>query len=169
VTAYPTSPMTISKAARARVARLEDAEQVARLLVRFRDHMGLTWPSENAFLASVERLLEDRDAEFLLAAPEEHAPPAGVLQLRFRLSVWRAAPDAWLEDLFVEEVARRAGVGDALVALACERAIARGARRIELDCNEGNAPALALYERHGFSARSKGGPGRDLFLGRSLV
>jgi ribosomal protein S18 acetylase RimI-like enzyme len=91
-----------------------------------------------------------------------------VVQLRFRLSVWRAAPDAWLEDLFVHEHARRAGVGDALVRLAVERATERGAKRIELDTNEDNEAALALYERHGFSTRSKFGTGRDLFLGRPL-
>jgi len=131
--------------------------------------MGSDWPSPNAFLASVERLLEDRDTEFLLATPDDDSPPAGVLQLRFRLSVWKAAPDAWLEDLFVRESARRSGVGDALVSLAIERAGERGCKRIELDTNEDNAAALALYERHGFSPRSKnGGDGRDLFLGRAL-
>lgn len=145
-----------------------EAELVGRLLVAFRDHMNCDWPSENAFIASVERLLEDRETEFLLAAIGDAASPCGVLQLRFRLSVWMAAPDAWLEDVFVFEEARRSGVGDALVRFALERAKARGARRIELDCNEANAPALALYERHGFSPRSKGGEGRDLFLGRAL-
>ena len=154
--------------ARAWIAGPDEAEAVAGLLVAFRDHMGGDWPSENAFLASVERLLEDRDTEFLLATPDDDSPPAGVLQLRFRFSVWKAAPDAWIEDVFVRADARRAGVGDALVTLAAERARERGARRIELDTNEDNAAALALYERHGFSARSKGGPGRDLFLGRSL-
>ena len=154
--------------ARAWLAGPDEADAIARLLVAFRDHMGASWPSENAFLASVERLLEDRATEFLLGAPDDDSPPAGVLQLRFRFSVWRAAPDAWLEDLFVREQARRTGVGDALVGLAIERSAGRGAKRIELDCNEGNAPALALYERHGFSARSKGGAGRDLFLGRRL-
>jgi GNAT superfamily N-acetyltransferase len=158
----------VTKTARAWVAQPEEAEAIAGLLVEFRDHNGADWPSANAFLASVERLLEDRDAEFLLATPDDDSPPAGVLQLRFRFSVWKAAPDAWLEDLFVREESRRAGVGDALVSLALERARERGAKRIELDCNEGNAAALALYERHGFSARSKGGPGRDLFLGCSL-
>ena len=158
----------MTKTARAWVAQPEEAEAIAGLLVEFRDHNGADWPSANAFLASVERLLEDRDAEFLLATPDDDSPPAGVLQLRFRFSVWKAAPDAWLEDLFVREESRRAGVGDALVSLALERARERGAKRIELDCNEGNAAALALYERHGFSARSKGGPGRDLFLGRLL-
>jgi GNAT superfamily N-acetyltransferase len=154
--------------ARAWVAEADEAETVARLLVEFRDHLGADWPSANAFLASVERLMDDRDTEFLLATPDDDSPPAGVLQLRFRFSVWRAAPDAWLEDLFVCESARRTGMGAALVALAVERAAERGAKRIELDTNEANAAALALYERHGFSASSKGGAGRDLFLGRGL-
>ncbi len=161
--------MSASGAARAWLAGYDEAEAIAALLVGFRDHMGGDWPSDNAFLASVERLLEDRDTEFLLAAGGAGATPAGVLQLRFRFSVWKASPDAWLEDLFVREDARRTGVGDVLVALAIERAGQRGARRIELDCNEHNAGALALYERHGFSARSKGGTGRDLFLGRPIA
>ena len=156
-------------AVRAWLAGPDEAEPIAALLVAFRDHMGSSWPSERAFLASVERLVEDLDTDFLLAAAADDSPPAGIVQLRFRFSVWRAAPDAWLEDLFVREDARRAGVGDALVRLALARATERGAKRIELDCNEGNAAALALYERHGFSARSKGGAGRDLFLGRALL
>jgi ribosomal protein S18 acetylase RimI-like enzyme len=161
--------MSTSTTARAWLAQPEEAEAVAALLVAFRDHMGSDWPSPNAFLASVERLLEDRDTEYLLASPDDDSPPAGVLQLRFRFSVWKAAPDAWLEDLFVHESARRSGVGDALVTLALERAIDRGCKRIELDTNEDNAAALALYERHGFSARSNSaGDGRDLFLGRTL-
>ena len=154
--------------ARAWVAQPDEAEAIAGLLVEFRDHNGSDWPSDNAFLASVERLLEDRDTEFLLAARDDDSAPAGILQLRFRFSVWRAAPDAWLEDLYVRADARRAGVGDALLTLAVERAAERGAKRIELDTNEHNAGALALYERHGFSNRSKGANGRDLFLGRPI-
>lgn len=146
----------------------DEAELVAELLVAFRDHMGVDWPSANAFLASVERLMEDVNTDFLLAAPDAGAAPAGVLQLRFRFSVWQAAPDAWIEDVYVADHARRGGIGDALVRRAIERAAERGARRIELDCNEANAGALALYERREFSPRSKGGPGRDLFLGRPI-
>ncbi|HEV2058722.1 MAG TPA: GNAT family N-acetyltransferase [Solirubrobacteraceae bacterium] len=154
--------------ARAWLAGPDEAEAVAELLVGFRDHMGGDWPSANAFLASVERLMEDVDSDFLLGARDAESPPSGVLQLRFRFSVWKAAPDAWIEDVYVTHDARRSGVGDALVTRAIERAAQRGARRVELDCNEENAAALALYERHGFSARSKGSVGRDLFLGRAI-
>jgi ribosomal protein S18 acetylase RimI-like enzyme len=155
-------------AARAWLAQPDEAEAVAALLVAFRDHMGSDWPSENAFLASVERLFEDADAEFLLASRDDDSPPTGVLQLRFRFSVWKAAPDAWIEDLFVHADARRSGVGEALLALAIERSRERGAKRIELDTKEDNAAALALYARNGFSTNSKGGAARDLFLGRPI-
>ncbi len=157
--------MSTNAAARAWVAGLDEAEAVAGLLVEFRDHLGADWPSDNAFLASVERLLEDRDTEFLLATPDDDSAPGGVLQLRFRFSIWKAAPDAWIEDLFVREHARRAGLGDALMGLATQRARERGAKRVELDTNEENTAALALYERHGLTPHSKGGAGRDLFLG----
>jgi GNAT superfamily N-acetyltransferase len=150
-------------------ATIDEAPTVARLLVEFRDHNGGTWPSENAFLASVERLIDRPDTEFLLGAPDRDAPPSGVCQLRYRFSIWVAAEDCWLEDLFVSERARRRGVGRALVAAAIARATERGARRIELDANEANAPALALYESLGFSDRSKGGgAGRNIFMGRRL-
>lgn len=178
--------------ARAWLAGPHEAETVARLLVAFRDHLALgvpkpapgsqggfaasagarrapersPWPSANAMLATVERLSEDPQTEYLLAAPDEDSPPAGVIQLRYRLSVWTAAPDCWLEDLFVSEDARRSGCGEALVRLALERAAVRGCRRIELDTNEDNAPARALYERLGFSEFSKGA--RSLFLGRPI-
>jgi GNAT superfamily N-acetyltransferase len=152
--------------ARAWRAETHEAEIVGGLLVEFRDHMGKDWPSENAILAAVERLIETTDTEYLLAAPDEDSPPAGVAQLRFRPSVWTAAPDCWLEDLFVSAATRRGGVGEALVELAIERARQRGCRRIELDTNEDNAPALALYHRLGFSEFSKGS--RSIFLGRPI-
>ncbi len=150
-------------------ATIDEAPTVAQLLVEFRDHNGGTWPSPNAFLASVERLIDRPDTEFLLAAPDRDTPPAGVCQLRYRFSIWVAAEDCWLEDLFVSERARGRGLGRALVAAAIARASQRGARRIELDTNEANAPAIALYESLGFSDRSKGGgTGRNLFMGRLL-
>jgi ribosomal protein S18 acetylase RimI-like enzyme len=149
-------------------AEPHEAEVVAQLLVEFRNWSGRDWPSDNAFLASVERLIERPDTDFLLGSPDRDTPPCGVCQLRYRFSVWMAAEDCWLEDLYVREDARRRGLGRALVAAALERARERGARRVELDVNETNDRALALYEELGFSAASKGMAGRDLFMGVAL-
>ena len=154
---------------RAWVAEFDEAETVARMLVAFRDHNGSDWPSENSFLASVEKLMDDRFADFLLGSPDDDSPPGGVCQLRFRYSVWTATEDCWLEDLYVTEEARGRGVGGALIERAIARARDRGCRRVELDTNENNDDALRLYERHGFSATAKqDGEGRTLFLGLKL-
>ncbi|HEX6389902.1 MAG TPA: GNAT family N-acetyltransferase [Solirubrobacteraceae bacterium] len=131
-----------------RLADERDAETVARLMIGFRNHLGLDWPSDNAFLAGVEKLLEDRDTDFLLGFVGDEA--RGVACLRFRLGLWRAGKDCLVEDVYVEEDARGTGLGRALMDAAIARARERGARRMELDTNDGNAPAIALYESLGF-------------------
>jgi ribosomal protein S18 acetylase RimI-like enzyme len=148
-------------------ATLLDADTVAGLLVEFRDHLGRDWPSDNAFHAGVERVLERGEADFLLAATAEGEPAAGVCQLRYGFNVWRAGSECVLEDLYVSPHARRAGLGAVLVEAALARALERNCRWIELDTHEDNAPALALYERFGFHVGRSGGK-RDVVLARSL-
>lgn len=145
------------------VAEPHEAETVAALLVAFRDSLGYDWPSANSFLASVEKLLDDVQTEFLLGAPDDDAPPAGVAQLRFRHSIWRAGGDCLIEDVYVDPDARQGGLGRQLVVFALDRARERGCRRAELDVNEANTPALALYEGLGFTLKNPHG-GRDLYL-----
>jgi ribosomal protein S18 acetylase RimI-like enzyme len=144
-------------------AEPHEAEVVARLLVAFRNHLGFDWPSDDAFLASVERLIEDPATYYLLGAPSAGSPAAGVVQLRYRWSVWRAAEDCELEDLFVSADARRSGLGRTLLSAAIDRARERGCRRIKLDTAERNEPALALYRSAGFSDEAYEG-GRALLL-----
>ncbi len=144
-------------------AESHEAESVARLLVAFRDHLGLRWPSENAFLAGVERLIDDPATDYLLGAPNADAPPAGVVQLRYRFAVWRAGHDCLLEDLYVDPAVRRSGLGRALLEAAIARARERDCRRIELDTAETNDAALALYRAAGFDDGASEG-GRALFL-----
>ena len=150
--------------ARAWKAGPDEAETVARLMVAFRDHLGLDWPSDNAFLAGVEKLIDDRDTEFVLAAPDDDSPPAGVAQLRYRFGIWRAGGDCLVEDVFVAADARGRGVARALLELATERARERGCRRMELDVNEANEAGLALYRSFGFT---EGSP-RDIYMRRHL-
>jgi GNAT superfamily N-acetyltransferase len=149
------------------LADTHEAPDVARLLVAFRNHLGFDSPSDASFATSVQRLMDDDATEYLLGAAQRGAPPAGVVQLRYRWAVWRDGYDCLLEDLFVAPEARRGGLGRALVATTIERARARGCRRIELDTAETNHPARALYESMGFDDGAYEG-GRALFLRRRL-
>jgi GNAT superfamily N-acetyltransferase len=153
--------------ARVWLAGEEDAASVTRLMLGFRDHMGSTAPTDEDMATTVEALMRDTATEFLLAAAAEGEPPAGVCQLRYRLTVWTGAFDCWLEDLFVEAGARGAGLGRRLVEAAIERARARGCKRINLDVNEDNSGALALYRDMGFSTEPKG-EARTLYAMRRL-
>lgn len=153
-----------------RVWRAEagEAATVAALLAGFRDWLGRDTPTAESMTASVGRLIAERDTEYLLGSVRAGEPPDGVCQLRFRFGVWYAAEDCWLEDLFVRERARGAGLGAALVESALARASERGCGRVELDVNEGNGAALALYEGLGFSAAREAGMGRSILLRRRL-
>ena len=137
------------------------------LIAGFRDWWGKDRPSYEEIREPVSVLVEDSATDFLLAAPDDAERPAAVCQLRYRLSVWTGADDCWLEDLFVEDAARGAGLGRALVEAAIEQALARGCRRMELDVNESNEHAIAFYESLGFTTEPKP-PGRTLFVSRRL-
>src|SRR3954447_7181221 len=150
--------------ARVWIAEPGEAETVARLLVAFRNHLDVDWPSDNAFLAGVERLIDTRDAVYVLGSADEDSAPAGVAQVRFRFGIWWAAEDCLLEDLFVLESARGSGLGRALLDKVVELARERGCRRIELDVNDNNDAALALYRSLGFDNDDPRYGGGNLFM-----
>lgn len=149
-----------------RLAGSGEVATVARLLGEFRDWWGKSTPTDREFEASVERVTAAGDGEYLLAF-DGGGEAVGVCQLRYRWGIWTSAPDCWLEDLYVREAARGAGLGRALVDASVERARERGCRRIELDVNEDNAAAIGLYTACGFSLTPKG-PGRTLFISRPV-
>jgi ribosomal protein S18 acetylase RimI-like enzyme len=143
-----------------RLATPEDAADVTRLMLGFRDWWGRDWPPEDSWRRGVERLLADDLTDVLLGGD----PPSGVAVLRYRHSLWQDALDCSLEDLYVEEPARRSGLGQQLVLAVLERAAARGCRRVELDVNEANEPAVALYEKLGFNSFSPELGGHNRFM-----
>jgi ribosomal protein S18 acetylase RimI-like enzyme len=143
-----------------RLARTEDADDVVRLLIGFRDWWGRDDPPEESWRRGVELLLADDLTDVLLGG----SPPAGVAVLRYRHSLWWDALDCNLEDLFVEDSARRSGLGERLVVAAIERARERGCYRVELDVNEANTAAVALYEKLGFTSFSPELEGHNRFM-----
>ncbi len=148
------------------VALPDEAGEVARLLISFRDDLGYDSPSDQVFIDGVTKLIADDSTDYLLGAIGD-GPAVGICQLRFRYGLWQAGSDCLLEDLFVEEPARGSGLGKAMTQFAVEHAGSRGSRRIELDVNEANEPALKLYESLGFGIKSGHG-GRDLYLRRNI-
>ena len=144
-----------------RVARLADAERVAALMAAFRDHIERDRPTDSDIRSTVEALVRDPNTEFLLA-------DEGVCQLRYRLSVWTATEDCWLEDLYVGDGARGTGVGRALIEAAFERARGRGCARVQLDVDEANTRAIDVYRAAGFGTEP-GARGRTMLVTRWLA
>jgi ribosomal protein S18 acetylase RimI-like enzyme len=147
-----------------RLATNDDAADVARLMIGFRNWWQRDEPGDASFEAGVRHLLSDSNTEFLLAGD----PAVGVCQLRYRFAVWTASEDCWLEDVFVEEQARGSGLGRELAEAVLARARERGCARVELDVNEANPAALALYESLGFESWSDPPGGRNLLMRRRL-
>ncbi len=131
-----------------RIAGPADVGTVTRLIGDFRDFLDGDSPSNARIESVVSELISDPGTEYLLIGD----PEIGFAQIRYRLSVWEAGEDAWLEDVFIREDSRGDGHGRMLVEAAIARARARGCGRIQLETNNNNKPAVRLYESVGFCA-----------------
>jgi ribosomal protein S18 acetylase RimI-like enzyme len=91
-------------------------------------------------------------ASVLLVARDESGTVVGSLTL----AVFRVPTGlrAWIEDVVVDESARGAGAGEALVLAAIRRAEAEGARTVDLTSRPSREAANRLYVRVGFEART---------------
>ena len=58
--------------------------------------------------------------------------------------------EGYISNVAVDPAARRQGLGDRLITALLERAEERGLAFVTLEVRESNAPAIALYEKHGF-------------------
>ena len=79
--------------------------------------------------------------------------PDGLAVLRFRPSIWTAAQECSLAELYVRPARRRNGLGRALLLEALSVARAKGAERIELAIDAENVAARALGDSLGFRDR----------------
>jgi GNAT superfamily N-acetyltransferase len=71
----------------------------------------------------------------------------GMVNYIFHRSTWTAADYCYLQDLFVDDAARGAGFGRALIEHVYEAAEGAGAARVYWLTHETNATAMALYDR----------------------
>ena len=139
-----------------RLATADDIDCLISLIIGFRDLGDDKFPTEDSLRRDLPRLIADDNAEFFLAV-SPGGESLGFLQQRYRFTLWLSGPEAYIEDLFVVEQARRMGIGRRLVELAVDRATARGCPLMSLDTTERNEQAIRLYERLDFSLRSPRG------------
>ena len=114
-------------------------------------------------LAEYERLLHEATAteDDLRKAlfgplPRVHAvlaeidrTPVGLALFYFTFSTFKARPNVFLEDLFVDPAYRSAGIGLALMRHVAQRALAENCRRIEWRVLNWNQPSIVFYQRIG--------------------
>lgn len=108
-------------------------------------------PDPDVQRAGLRLLLASADAAAFVAEDEVGGAPFGMVTVQLLASTAVGAPSGLLEDLYVAEGRRRDGVASALVAAAEGWCRSRGARRLQLLADEGNAGALAFYEARGFA------------------
>lgn len=136
-----------------RIAKPEDAGDVARLLHDFNTEFGDPSPGVEVLTERARRMLLNDEMTVLLAGEG----PNAIAELRFRTSLWFDGLDAYLEELYVAPALRGKGIGRALLDAAMDAARERGADHIELTTSVDDTAAIGLYEKSGFTNR-EGGP-----------
>ncbi|MCB4767587.1 GNAT family N-acetyltransferase [Ancylobacter sp. Lp-2] len=94
--------------------------------------------------AEFERLLADRLSRALVATDGPGGRPTGFILTH------GVAPEMEILSVAVARTHRGGGIGRALVEKTMARLAAEGFATLFLEVEEGNRPALALYERAGF-------------------
>jgi len=146
--------------ARVRRGGPADADAIGRLLHDFNTEYDDVTPGPRALAGRVRELLADGAFVVLLAGDG----PDGLAVLRFRPSIWTAALECYLAELYVVPALRGRGLGRALLEAAIETARAQGADHMDLGTSEDDRAARALYERLGFSNREGGPDGPVMYV-----
>ena len=143
-----------------RVGGPDDAALVGRMLYEFNLEFDQTEPAAEQMAELAGPQLTSGEVAVLFGPGD---PPDGFAQLRFRLSLYDAGPDACLEELWVRPHARGTGLGQALLKGAMDLARKHGATRIDLNTSVTDEAARALYVKCGFT-NEEFGPGGPSML-----
>lgn len=130
-----------------RQATIADLEALSVLFDGYRQFYG-----RDSDVAAAKRFLLDRfdHAESVLFIAHDGTDPVGFTQLYPSFSSVSLGRIFILNDLFVNELGRRKGVGSALLSAAAGYAKAVGAVRLALSTALTNTNAQALYEAEGW-------------------
>ena len=130
-----------------RQATTEDVDGVAQLFNKYRMFYEQSADLEGATQYIKERLNKNESVIFVVKKGEEYVGFTQLYPTFSSISLKRA----WiLNDLYVDEVARKQGVGEMLLGMAREHAVKNGAKSIALSTALDNVAAQRLYEKNGY-------------------
>lgn len=135
---YPPAPGVLI-----RRARRDDEENIMAMLQLISANEGM---SDEEMHAARLRFRESTALDVLVA--EQDGDVVGFLVLSFVPAL--TGLRAWIDDVAVDPVRRRQGIGGALVEAAIQRASRRGATHLFMDTRRGNPDARDFYRACGF-------------------
>ncbi|HXH78947.1 GNAT family N-acetyltransferase [Nocardioides sp.] len=131
----------------------------AQLLHDFNVEYDEPSPPPHELAARLTELIDGDHVTVLLARATETAAAVGVALMRVQPSVWSAAYEAYLAELYVVASERGRGYGRELITQAIRVARERGADYAFLVTSEEDQLAQRLYEAAGFRrTEGEGGP-----------
>ncbi len=90
----------------------------------------------------------------IFAVEDEKGQVVGLLSASQRWTLWHTGPCALIEELVVDEGARRQGIGRALIQAALDWARDQGCSEVEVSTDHDNTGARAFYKRLGFESEA---------------
>jgi len=132
----------------ARLATVDDADVVARLLHDFNTEFDTPSPGADVLARRLRRLLGG-DSTFAVLGGE---PPIAVGLVTLRTNVWYEGRVALLDEMYVEPSRRGQGIGSEVIELVLATCRARAVDLVEINVDERDVDAQRFYERHGFHA-----------------
>ena len=124
------------------IAALEDASAIAKLNRLFNE-------VDESPDAIAVRMSDPNCVETVILAKVADKA-VGFALVRVVPTVLYTDPHAELTELYVLEEFRQRGIASRLLAFAEQVAVQKGAQSILVQTGNDNAPALALYKKHGF-------------------
>lgn len=136
------------KSIKIKKADLEDLEFIGELFNKYRIFYGQNSDLEASKKFIEERMINNESVIFIIM--DGSIIPLGFVQLYLSFSSVSMQKTWILNDLYVEESARRKGIGKSLMNKAKEFAFETGAKGLTLSTSINNYNAQKLYEQSGY-------------------
>lgn len=135
-----------------RPARSDDAQAIAHMVMKLAESTGHAHKVTSSAEDFLRHGFGDRPEFFGLIA-ERDATPCGMTLWFYEFSSWRGERGAYLQDIYVADELRGSGLGQRLLAMTAELAMADGATHLRLSVAADNDGARGFYDRLGFTYR----------------